>query len=250
MIAERVIFRFHELVGPLENDFANMILAAAESEKEWAKAACASQAAPSPFLCCTRAPTMPQFGTSAEDDDDQLWATDDKQVNTTDFTEMYSTSTGAMTRDLDDPYAFEKKPLHYIPGYTGHLPLNRERFGINYREASADTIAMQKKRGVHNPVVPLDQPPPNYVRTALASSVRPRPRRALWSLLPPRRACTTHTRTPHLPQHDTHAHAHSPSAARWSWWPVLRPWVGHMRERMRRIRRARRLGTDHLASKT
>ena len=51
-----------------------------------------------------------------------------------------------MTRDLDDPYAFEKKPLHYIPGYTGHLPLNRERFGINYREASADTIAMQKKK--------------------------------------------------------------------------------------------------------
>merc|ERR1719198_635293 len=80
----------------------------------------------------------------------------------TDFTEMYSTSTGAMTRDLDDPYAFEKKPLHYIPGYTGHLPLNRERFGINYREASADTIAMQKKKGVHYPVVPLDKPPPNH----------------------------------------------------------------------------------------
>ena len=109
---------------------------------------------------------MPQFGTSAADDDDQLWAIDDKQVNTTDFTEMYSTSTGAMTRDLDDPYAFEKKPQHYIPGYTGHLPLNRERFGINYREASADTIAMQKKKGVHNPVVPLDKPPPNYVRCA------------------------------------------------------------------------------------
>jgi len=80
----------------------------------------------------------------------------------TDFTEMYSTSSGAMSRDLDDPYAFEKKPLHYIPGYTGHLPLNRERFGINYREASADTIAMQKKKGVHNPVVPLDRPAPNY----------------------------------------------------------------------------------------
>jgi len=82
--------------------------------------------------------------------------------HTTDFTAMYSTSTGDMTRDLDDPYAFEKKPQHYIPGYTGHLPLNRERFGINYREASADTIAMQKKKGVHNPVVPLDRPPPNY----------------------------------------------------------------------------------------
>ena len=106
---------------------------------------------------------MPQFGTSAADDDDQLWAIDDKQVNTTDFTEMYSTSTGAMSRDLDDPYSFDKKPLHYIPGYTGHLPLNRERFGINYREASADTIAMQKKKGVHNPVVALDKPPPNYV---------------------------------------------------------------------------------------
>lgn len=82
--------------------------------------------------------------------------------NETDFTRMYSTSTGDMTRDLDDPYAFEKKPLHYIPGYTGHLPLNRERFGINYREASADTIATQKKKGVHHPVVPLDRPPPNY----------------------------------------------------------------------------------------
>ena len=84
------------------------------------------------------------------------------QRDVTDFTKMYSTSTGDMTRDLDDPYAFEKKPLHYIPGYTGHLPLNRERFGINYREASADTINMQKKKGVHNPVVALDQPPPNY----------------------------------------------------------------------------------------
>ena len=47
-------------------------------------------------------------------------------------------------------------------GYTGHLPLNRERFGVNYREASADTIAMQKKKGVHNPVVPLDRPTPNH----------------------------------------------------------------------------------------
>ena len=63
---------------------------------------------------------------------------------------------------LSRSYSFEKKPLHYIPGYTGHLPLNRERFGINYREASADTIAMQKKKGVHNPVVPLDRPPPNF----------------------------------------------------------------------------------------
>jgi len=80
----------------------------------------------------------------------------------TDFTAMYSTSSGAMARDLDDPYAFEKKPLHYIPGYTGHLPLNRERFGINYREASADTIVMQKKKGVHHPVVPLDKPAPNH----------------------------------------------------------------------------------------
>ena len=84
------------------------------------------------------------------------------QGDSTDFTALYSTSTGDMTRDLDDPYAFEKKPLHCIPGYTGHLPLNRERFGINYREASADTIAMQKKKGVHNPVVPLDKPAPNY----------------------------------------------------------------------------------------
>ena len=82
----------------------------------------------------------------------------------TDFTAEYSTSTGDMTRDLDDPYAFEKKPLHYIPGYTGHLPLNRERFGINYREASADTIAMQKKKGKHNPVVPLDRPTPNHFK--------------------------------------------------------------------------------------
>jgi len=53
-------------------------------------------------------------------------------------------------------------PVRYIPGYTGHLPLNRERFGINYREASADTIAMQKKKGVHNPVVPLDKKVPNH----------------------------------------------------------------------------------------
>merc|ERR1719313_569389 len=75
---------------------------------------------------------------------------------------MYSTSTGAMTRDLDDPYAFEKKPMHYIPGYTGHLPLNRERFGVNYREASAATLAMQRAKGVHHPVVPLDAPPPNH----------------------------------------------------------------------------------------
>ena len=66
---------------------------------------------------------------------------------------------------LSRSYSFEKKPLHYIPGYTGHLPLNRERFGINYREASADTIAMQRKKGVHHPVVPLDKPAPNYVST-------------------------------------------------------------------------------------
>merc|ERR1719389_459960 len=80
----------------------------------------------------------------------------------TELTEAYVTTTQYMTRDLDDPYAYEKKPVHHIPGYTGHLPLNRERFGVNYREASAATIAMQKKKGVHNPVVPLDKPPPNY----------------------------------------------------------------------------------------
>jgi hypothetical protein len=94
------------------------------------------------------------------------------QRDVTDFTKMYSTSTGDMTRDLDDPYAFEKKPQHYIPGYTGHLPLNRERFGINYREASADTINMQRKKGVHNPVVPLDKPPPNYVSATTRAQLR------------------------------------------------------------------------------
>jgi hypothetical protein len=84
---------------------------------------------------------------------------------TTFCTQAYSTSTGDMTRDLDDPYSYEKKPLHYIPGYTGHLPKNRERFGINYREASAATIAQQKAKGVHHPVTPLDAPPPNYFGT-------------------------------------------------------------------------------------
>ena len=83
---------------------------------------------------------------------------------TTELSEAYVTTTQYMTRDLDDPYAYEKKPMHYIPGYTGHLPLNRERFGVNYREASAATLAMQRAKGVHHPVVPLDAPPPNYVR--------------------------------------------------------------------------------------
>lgn len=80
----------------------------------------------------------------------------------TELTEAYVTTTQYMTRDLDDPYAYEKKPVHHIPGYTGHLPLNRERFGVNYREASAATIDMQKKKGVHHPVIQLDQKPPNY----------------------------------------------------------------------------------------
>ena len=86
---------------------------------------------------------------------------------TTELTEQYVTTAQYMARDLDDPYAYEKKPIHHIPGYTGHLPLNRERFGVNYREASAATIAMQKAKGVHNPVIALDQTPPNYVRARL-----------------------------------------------------------------------------------
>ena len=81
---------------------------------------------------------------------------------TTELTEAYVTTAQYMSRDLDDPYAYEKKPIHHVPGYTGHLPLNRERFGVNYREASAATIAMQKAKGVHHPVIPLDQTPPNY----------------------------------------------------------------------------------------
>jgi len=80
----------------------------------------------------------------------------------TELTEAYVTTAQYISRDLDDPYAYEKKPVHHIPGYTGHLPLNRERFGVNYREASAATIDMQKKKGVHHPVIALDQTAPNY----------------------------------------------------------------------------------------
>jgi len=82
--------------------------------------------------------------------------------DTTMLTEAYVTTAMHMAKDLNDPFAYENKPLHYIPGYTGHLPLNRERFGVNYREASAATIAMQKAKGVHNPVIALDAPPPNH----------------------------------------------------------------------------------------
>ena len=55
---------------------------------------------------------------------------------------------------------------HHIPGYTGHLPQNRERFGISYREASAATIANQRAKGVSHPIIPLDEPAPNAVRAA------------------------------------------------------------------------------------
>lgn len=91
--------------------------------------------------------------------------------DTTMLTEAYVTTAMHMAKDLNDPFAYENKPLHYIPGYTGHLPLNRERFGVNYREASAATIAMQKAKGVHNPVIPLDAPPPNHVRAAAGPCV-------------------------------------------------------------------------------
>jgi len=84
------------------------------------------------------------------------------QGYTTMLTEQYVTTAMHMAKDLNDPFAYENKPMHYIPGYTGHLPLNRERFGVNYREASAATIDMQRKKGVHHPVIPLDRPAPNH----------------------------------------------------------------------------------------
>jgi len=98
--------------------------------------------------------------TSAADDDDDIRF--GSMGYTTELSEDYVTTAQYMARDLDDPYAYEKKPIHYIPGYTGHLPLNRERFGVNYREASAATIAMQKSKGVHHPVTDLSAPAPNY----------------------------------------------------------------------------------------
>jgi len=101
------------------------------------------------------------FGaTSAADDDDDVRF--GHCGYTTDLTEQYVTTAQHMAKDLNDPYAYENKPIHYVPGYTGHLPLNRERFGVNYREASAATIAMQKMKGVHHPVVDLSAPPPNH----------------------------------------------------------------------------------------
>lgn len=98
--------------------------------------------------------------TSAADDDDDVRFGHDGY--TTELTEEYVTTAQYMAKDLNDPYAYENKPMHYIPGYTGHLPLNRERFGVNYREASAATLAMQRAKGVHHPVVPLDAPAPNH----------------------------------------------------------------------------------------
>lgn len=101
-------------------------------------------------------------GVSAADDDDDIRF--GHCGYTTELTEQYVTTAQHMAKDLNDPYAYENKPIHYIPGYTGHLPLNRERFGVNYREASAATIAMQKAKGVHHPVTDLSAPAPNYVR--------------------------------------------------------------------------------------
>jgi hypothetical protein len=111
--------------------------------------------------------------TSAADDDDDIRF--GSMGYTTELSEDYVTTAQYMARDLDDPYAYEKKPIHYIPGYTGHLPLNRERFGVNYREASAATIAMQKSKGVHHPVTDLSAPAPNYVRATRTTRLPPAP---------------------------------------------------------------------------
>jgi hypothetical protein len=111
--------------------------------------------------------------TSAADDDDDIRF--GSMGYTTELSEDYVTTAQYMARDLDDPYAYEKKPIHYIPGYTGHLPLNRERFGVNYREASAATIAMQKSKGVHHPVTDLSAPAPNYVRATRTTRPPPAP---------------------------------------------------------------------------
>ena len=111
--------------------------------------------------------------TSAADDDDDIRF--GSMGYTTELSEDYVTTAQYMARDLDDPYAYEKKPIHYIPGYTGHLPLNRERFGVNYREASAATIAMQKSKGVHHPVTDLSAPAPNYVRATRTTCPPPAP---------------------------------------------------------------------------
>ena len=86
---------------------------------------------------------------TADDDDDVRFGA--SCGYTTELTEEYVTTTQHMARDLNDPYSYENKPTHHVPGYTGHLPLNRERFGVNYREASAATIAMQRARGVRWP---------------------------------------------------------------------------------------------------
>lgn len=50
---------------------------------------------------------------------------------------------------------------HHIAGYTGHMPQRRERYGIGFREASQQAIAMQIASGTYTPVVPHDEPVPN-----------------------------------------------------------------------------------------
>lgn len=93
-------------------------------------------------------------------------------------------------------------PYHHIPGYTGHLPQNRERFGVNYREASAATIANQRSKGVFNPVTPMEGSP-NHVSKrererercgALPRAAAARARRHRPSAYP--RCIPPHRRTP------------------------------------------------------
>jgi len=47
---------------------------------------------------------------------------------------------------------------HHIAGYTGHMPQRRERFGIGFREASQQAIAMQQSQGIYKPVIDHSTP--------------------------------------------------------------------------------------------
>ena len=53
---------------------------------------------------------------------------------------------GLVDERISDPSA-----PHHIAGYTGHLPAKRERFGIGFREASQQAIAMQIGQGTSGP---------------------------------------------------------------------------------------------------
>ena len=45
-----------------------------------------------------------------------------------------------MSRDLDDPYAYEKKPIHHVPGYTGHLPGEKSAYGSTFGRTCGDCL--------------------------------------------------------------------------------------------------------------